>query len=181
MTVKCRWCKDFYVVPNQKLQLCSTCTRLYRSGEYCYYPGLRSNQTKRHFTDVPVERSSVSQEQVKTLSTLRSEFMRIIAPQQNTVSSVMTPSMLYDFLKTYHVYITADEAREILLSYRSLSTLWKYQHAVCCRVIDWWNLTEGYHGVGACYYNPLVMGSSSRTPIKLEFPKGVVYQPSWLK
>jgi hypothetical protein len=181
MTVKCRWCQDFFAVPTQKLQLCSKCTRLYQSGDYCCYPGLRSNRNKRHFTNVPGERGSVSQEQVRSLSTLRREFLRLIAPQQKALASEITPLMLYDFLKNFEVFVTADEARQILSSYDTLSTLWKYQHAVCCRVIDWWNLTEGYHGAGACYYNPHLMNSSSKIPIKLEFPRGVVYLPSWLE
>ena len=70
------------------------------------------------------------------------------------------------------MYYTAKTAERLLKLYREPLEKWRYQHALSCRVIDWWNLTAEAHGIGACYY-----GLNSRV-LKLKSLKKGEYLPS---
>ena len=45
MSNKCNWCKEHYIITNQKLKLCSRCTDLYNSNKYQPAYNLRKLQS----------------------------------------------------------------------------------------------------------------------------------------
>jgi hypothetical protein len=49
------------------------------------------------------------------------------------------------------VFLSAKQAGFLLSLVRNRD--WKHEHAVGCRIIDFWNITQEEHGVAYCYYN----------------------------
>jgi len=89
----------------------------------------------------------------------------------------VTPAQLWTMLTELEIYLTAEEAGKCLKFLQNRPNLWRFQHALGCRVTDWWNLTPNHHGVASCYYHP----DSVKYPQQLSdihLPSGQPYQIS---
>ncbi|CAE8609963.1 unnamed protein product [Polarella glacialis] len=73
-----------------------------------------------------------------------------------------------------HPLLSAAQAGKVLSWIRSIDphTVWlhDYEHVLCSRVVDKWNLAKSTHGSGECYYKPeeglTHMNSSSETLVE---------------
>ena len=156
---KCHWCQDYYF-NNGKQKLCSYCLRLYHTGEYTHDYQLRSNKDKKSYKLATPPRNLPTTLLKRLMSTDYTEACQkksnMFIPtfkMVNNSTTIFTPSSLYKHLDENQVWVTSTEASKLLNIIRQYNEPAKWEHAICCRVIDHWNLRVEEHGIGECYYN----------------------------
>ncbi len=187
----CHWCQQYHCVIRKQSAnhtryeaLCSVCYRLYQSGNYGYPRALRplsgQRQPKIDFHQAPVMRNAKTWGQCPEVKTRVNELgyhpekgivLQLVRKKQTEITAVQ----LWALLTELNIYLTAQEAGEILRDFNGRTEEFRFCHAVGCRVIDWWNLNQTQHGIAACYYYP------SDTPLpnqlsEIQLPRGHPYQ-----
>jgi hypothetical protein len=77
---------------------------------------------------------------------------------------LVRPKFVYDLLTSSKIYLSADQMRTIRAQCHQNYQNWPaYEHALCSRVIDRWNLRE-YCGVEGYYYRSVENESNDFTP-----------------
>ncbi|CAE8599132.1 unnamed protein product [Polarella glacialis] len=93
---------------------------------------------------------------------------------RSTAGSLPSPQQLATLLSDLgHPLLSAAQTAKILSWIRSIDphTVWlhDYEHVLCSRVVDKWNLARSTHGSGECYYKPeglAHVNSSSETLVE---------------
>jgi hypothetical protein len=80
----------------------------------------------------------------------------------------ITPKGLYIFLHLSDVYLLAEQLRQVQNScpelYSDYKSWYQYDHAMCCRVVDRWNLTPRYGAEGYYYCTQEYVKTKSEPP-----------------
>lgn len=149
MSSLCCWCKEYHSVPQSKQSLCSVCTKLYETGwfEYRCNPPSARDYCMHNGT-------------IKAVSEL-------VLSDPGTIHFLSHPHWmplaeeLYDCLSKNNIWLSAQTAAAILKRFKPLEDYHCYEHAVCCRVIDYWNINKEEHGlVSTCYYSNQEQGAT---------------------
>lgn len=79
----------------------------------------------------------------------------IILRTKNSNSEKEIYNIINEFDKS-NIFLTSKESALILKNITFKFNIKKphiYQNIICCKVIDFWNMTKVGHGVGACYFD----------------------------
>ena len=108
----------------------------------------------------------------------------------NTVSNLITlinkkevtPKGLYIFLHLSSIYLLEEQLRHIqqgcLELYSDYGNWYRYDHALCCRVVDRWNLKPRYGAEGYYYCTQEYVKTKSEPPYGWE-PMTQQLEDSW--
>jgi hypothetical protein len=181
MSNRCRWCEEYFIQsPRQTIKLCSKCTKIYKTGNYCHpiQTRLRSYKTnpKPIFTHYsPLETNFLQilevSSKLNSMNTFTPYFKKILMSPFNHIS----PLQLYHFLVSSNIWLLEKDATLLLHRFNG-PFKWKYEHAITCRIIDKWNMKGKDYSIGICYYR-----NSNPYPTKLsdiKYPLGKVHQIS---
>ena len=87
-------------------------------------------------------------------------------------NKLFTPRMVFDFLKIMDQYLTCKQLREIHSGcselYSNYSTWYLYDHALCSRITDRWNLAYKQRAEGYYYCSHVQAEKLSEPPYKWE-------------
>ena len=154
--MKCHWCGDFYPIVGSRL--CSYCNSLYETGKYTCGYHLRGRVDYREAGPPKKTVNPVTRYCVKHLVTFREEHKKLL-----DILGRLTPYRLWLFFYINGLWLSSEQAKLILENYSG----YRYEHAVCCRVVDSWNILGGSFGIGECYYNRFLEYPENQEGVKL--------------
>ena len=98
------------------------------------------------------------------------EMVSMLVTKINT--NQFTPHKVFDFIKGMNLYLNSNQLRTIQTEcaklYSNYSTWYLYDHALCSRVTDRWNLTPKYGEEGYYYCSIDSVKNLTEPPYKWE-------------
>ena len=144
--IKCSCTNDlyaFYKIDNKLY--CSECY-IKNGGKNIY------SLNNRYITNSPDEIFDILKI-VKNYSSLQSKlFMKRLHVCKNYKDLI---EIIKDFDKSSYFLTSNDASKVLQIIFNNFPNDKKhiYENVICCKVLDYWNMTQKKHGVGACYFN----------------------------
>lgn len=155
--MKCVWCKKYFALPKNRTGLCSACYSKHKQGYHggCFtlrdrktVPGLRKKTLPAFYAkDRLLEKQGVLEKVIRLTE----------SSDTWAVKFAVYPNFKEAEILWYHfamaaIWLSTSQADSIYATYRHLEDAWKFQHAIYCRVVDWWNISIKISPAAKCYY-----------------------------